>query len=45
MFIGEVVHDGFSVLDAVDEARPDLILLDIGMPKMDGFEVARRIRP
>lgn len=36
--------DGFEALDRVDEARPDLILLDLMMPRMDGFEVLRRLR-
>ncbi|HXS83706.1 MAG TPA: PAS domain S-box protein [Methylomirabilota bacterium] len=40
----EVVHDGFSALDRVERFHPALILLDIGMPGMDGYEVARRIR-
>jgi PAS domain S-box-containing protein len=39
-----VVHDGVSALEAVRTFSPALILLDLGMPEMDGFEVARRIR-
>ncbi len=39
-----VVHDGASALSAVERYRPDIVLLDIGMPEMDGYEVARRIR-
>jgi len=39
-----VVHDGASALEAVRTFGPALILLDLGMPEMDGFEVARRIR-
>jgi CheY-like chemotaxis protein len=39
-----VVHDGESALRALDDFRPDMVLLDIGMPGMDGYEVARRIR-
>jgi signal transduction histidine kinase/DNA-binding response OmpR family regulator len=37
-------HDGPSALGAVDAFRPELVLLDIGLPRMDGYEVARRLR-
>lgn len=37
-------HDGPSALAAVAEFHPDVILLDLGLPGMDGFEVARRLR-
>ena len=40
----EVVHDGATALDRVERFHPALVLLDIGMPGMDGYEVARRIR-
>ena len=36
--------DGLEALDTVEKEMPDLILLDINMPKMDGFEVVKRIR-
>ena len=36
--------DGISALKAVQEKRPDVILLDIRMPGMDGFEVNRRLK-
>lgn len=36
--------DGLEALDFVEKEMPDLILLDINMPKMDGFEVVKRIR-
>jgi two-component system, OmpR family, KDP operon response regulator KdpE len=35
---------GEEALDAVERDRPDVILLDIGLPDIDGFEVLRRIR-
>ena len=38
------VHDGPSALKAAREYRPNLILLDIGLPGMDGFEVAKKVR-
>jgi PAS domain S-box-containing protein len=40
----QVVHDGPSALATVDEFRPDVALIDIGLPVMDGLEVARRLR-
>jgi PAS domain S-box-containing protein len=36
--------DGVSALHALAERRPDVVVLDIGLPQMDGYEVARRIR-
>ncbi len=36
--------DGEAALAAVTETQPDLILLDVMMPKMDGIEVCRRLR-
>ncbi len=39
-----VVHDGQAALKALSAWCPNVILLDIGMPGMDGYEVARRIR-
>jgi CheY-like chemotaxis protein len=40
----EVAGDGPAALDALESYRPSVVLLDIGMPGMDGFEVARRAR-
>ena len=39
-----VAYDGPQALDSVRTARPDVILLDIGLPGMDGFQVAERVR-
>jgi len=44
---GHEVHracDGEAALDAIARVRPDVALLDIGMPKANGYQVARRIR-
>ena len=38
------VYDGRSAIESLDDVIPDAIVLDIGMPDMDGYEVARRIR-
>jgi len=40
----ELAHDGQSALDRFAQRRPDVALLDIGMPNTNGYEVARRIR-
>jgi two-component system CheB/CheR fusion protein len=37
-------HDGPAALDAAAAFRPEVVLLDIGLPRMDGYEVARRLR-
>lgn len=39
-----VVYDGPSALDVLEVFHPNVIVLDLGMPGMDGYEVARRIR-
>jgi CheY-like chemotaxis protein len=35
---------GFAALDGLQQQKPDLVLLDISLPEMDGSEVLRRIR-
>jgi PAS domain S-box-containing protein len=40
----EVVHDGGSALSRLDEFHADVVLLDIGLPRMDGFMVAHAVR-
>ena len=36
--------NGAVALESAEQHRPEVVLLDIGMPKLDGYEVARRIR-
>jgi DNA-binding NarL/FixJ family response regulator len=38
------VNDGRSAVDAAIELRPDLVVLDIMMPELDGFDAARELR-
>ncbi len=40
----ETAANGSEAFEKAQEHRPDIVLLDIGMPRMDGYEVARRIR-
>jgi signal transduction histidine kinase/DNA-binding response OmpR family regulator len=40
----QLAHDGETALEAAGTFRPDVILLDIGLPGVDGYEVARRLR-
>jgi signal transduction histidine kinase len=39
-----VVHDGHRALEIADTERPAVVLLDIGLPGMDGYEVCRQLR-
>jgi PAS domain S-box-containing protein len=37
-------RDGFEAIEAVPRLQPDVVLLDIGLPRLNGYEVCRRIR-
>ncbi len=39
-----VVHDGYAAVETARALRPELVLLDIGLPGIDGYETARRLR-
>ena len=40
----EIANDGIGALKAIRQFGPDVVVLDIGLPDMDGYEVAKRIR-
>lgn len=40
----ETAYDGSAAIDAAARFQPQMILLDIGLPGLDGYEVARRMR-
>jgi CheY-like chemotaxis protein len=40
----ETVHDGVSAVARIIAGQPDLAILDIGMPGLNGYEVAKRVR-
>jgi two-component system CheB/CheR fusion protein len=40
----DIAYDGKGALDAASAHPPDVVLLDLGLPRMDGFEVARQLR-
>ncbi len=42
--VTEVATDGVDALEKVQQVRPDLIVLDVMMPRMSGFEVCRRLK-
>ena len=43
-YVVKVVNDGEAALAAVAEFAPDLILLDVMMPRMSGYDVCQRVR-
>jgi two-component system cell cycle response regulator DivK len=40
----ELAADGASALERAAEAKPDLILMDLSLPRMDGWEATRRLK-
>jgi two-component system, OmpR family, response regulator len=43
-FVVSTAANGRDALDVIPKERPDLVLLDVMMPDLDGFEVCRRLR-
>ena len=39
-----IAHDGIEAIEVAARFRPDIVLLDIGLPKLNGYDTARRIR-
>jgi CheY-like chemotaxis protein len=39
-----MAHDGVEAVEAIEKYRPEVVLLDIGLPRLDGHEVCRRVR-
>jgi CheY-like chemotaxis protein len=39
-----IAHDGATAVEVASSWRPDAVLLDIGLPRLNGYEAARRIR-
>lgn len=42
--VSKVVHDGTTAVAAIREFKPQVVLMDIAMPGLNGFEVAERLR-
>jgi DNA-binding response OmpR family regulator len=40
----QTAHDGQQAIHAADTFMPDVVLLDIGLPKLNGYEAAKRLR-
>jgi PAS domain S-box-containing protein len=39
-----IAHSGMAALETLDSHRPHVVLLDIGLPELDGYEIAKRVR-
>src|SRR5258708_1380695 len=39
-----IVHDGLAAVDTANEFKPRVVLLDIGLPNLNGYEAAQKIR-
>ena len=42
--VTRTAHDGLEAVAVAEEFRPDVVLLDIGLPKLNGYDAVRRIR-
>lgn len=42
--VTQTANDGLQAVEAASDFRPDVVLLDIGLPHIDGYEACRRIR-
>jgi CheY-like chemotaxis protein len=40
----QIAHDGRAALEVAERSTPEVVLLDIGLPILNGFEVARRLK-
>ena len=40
----QIASDGLTAIATAEASHPDVVLLDIGLPKMDGYEVARKLQ-
>jgi CheY-like chemotaxis protein len=40
----QTAHDGLEAIEVAERFHPDVILMDVGMPKLNGYDAARRIR-
>lgn len=43
-YLARLAHDGVEALAAIQELEPDVLLLDLGLPRMHGFKVLHRLR-